>query len=307
MSDSHYPSVSVVIATRDRPELLREALRAAFAQEYPGSIEAVVVYDQSEIDPTLVDEFSDHTIRAITNTHSTGLAGARNSGVEAADGEWIAFCDDDDAWLPTKLRAQFDMLERYPTARTLATGVMVLYEDEQFPRVPEHDLLTFEQLLRNRVMDAHPSSVAVHRATMIDEIGLVDEEIPGSYAEDYEWILRAARVSDIAVATEPLVKVRWHSASFFSDRWQMIVAAIDYLLDKVPEFADEPQGRARLLGRQAFGLAALGENKAAFAKIKDTIAANPKERRAYVATVVALGIVTPDRAMAMAHSRGRGI
>jgi glycosyltransferase involved in cell wall biosynthesis len=307
MSDQEHPSVSVVIATRDRPELLRAALRAVFDQDYPGSIDAVVVCDQSDIDPALVDEFPNDSIRVISNDHTTGLAGARNSGVEAAGGEWIAFCDDDDEWLPTKLSAQFAMLEQYPAARTLATGVVVLYEDDEFPRVPEHDLLTFEQLLRNRVMDAHPSSVAVHRATLVNTIGLVDEEIPGSYAEDYEWILRAARVSDIAVATRPLVRVRWHSASFFSDRWQMIVAAIDYLLEKVPEFEHEPRGRARLLGRQAFGLAALGQNKAAFAKIKDTIQANWRERRAYVATLVAIGVISPGRAMAWAHSRGRGI
>ena len=76
-------------------------------------------------------------------------------------------------------------------------------------------------------------------SSSIDEIGLVDEEIPGSYGEDYEWILRAAAVTEIAVVTRPLVRVRWHAGgSFFSDRWLLMVDGIDYILevynDRIP-------------------------------------------------------------------------
>ena len=162
-------------------------------------------------------------------------------------------------------------------------------------------------LLATRIMDAHPSSIVVKRDALIDRIGLVDEAIPGSYGEDYEWILRAARVTEIAVVTEPLVRVRWHSASFFQDRWRTIVEAIDYLVARVPEFKEVKPGYARLLGRQAFAYAALGERRQAFSKAWQTFRTSWRERRTYVAIAVALRLVSPDRVIKWAHSRGRGI
>src|SRR5262249_48229406 len=96
------PTVSVVVPTRNRPELMREAVRAALAQDYNGAIEVVVVYDQSEPEPGLSDELADaldgsrRSIRVETNTtRAPGLAGARNHGIGAATGELVAFCDDD--------------------------------------------------------------------------------------------------------------------------------------------------------------------------------------------------------------------
>lgn len=302
-----YPSVSVVIATRDRPELLRITLRAVLAQDYPGDVDITVVYDHSEPEAGLLDDFPGAPIQVITNRRSPGLAGARNSGIEASKGDWVAFCDDDDDWMPGKLSAQFSMLDTHPRADVLATGVMIEYEGADLPRVPARSTLTLRQLLTERVMDAHPSSIVVRRSALIDRIGLVDEAIPGSYGEDYEWIIRAARAGEIAIVTKPLVRVRWHSASFFQDRWRTIIEAIDYLIAHVPEFRDVPKGHARLLGRQAFAHAALGDRRRAFAKAWETFRTDWRERRTYIALAVALRLVKPDRVIAWAHARGRGI
>ena len=81
------PSVSVVVPTRDRPELLRAAVRAILAQDYPGPIEAVVVFDQSASDESLTELATgpDRAVRVIHNARTPGLAGARNSGTVAAE------------------------------------------------------------------------------------------------------------------------------------------------------------------------------------------------------------------------------
>jgi len=142
---------------------------------------------------------------------------------------------------------------------------------------------------------------------MIDDIGLVDEEIPGSYGEDYEWILRAVDVTEIAVVTRPLVLVRWHRGSFFADRWRTIDAAIDYMLEREPAFYDHPDGLAYMYGRQAFALAAAGDGADARRKAVKTIRTNWKERRAYLALAVSFHLVSADRLMGWAHSRGKGI
>ena len=301
------PSVTAVIATRDRPELLRKALHAVFAQDYAGTIDAVVVYDQSPPDPQLAVEFGGHPLTIIENTHTPGLAGARNSGVEAATGDWIALCDDDDEWMTDKLRAQFELRDGDEGIGVMATGIVVVYEGKEFPRVPTVERLTKQDLLESRVFAAHPSSVVVHRTTMSNDIGLVDEGIPGSYGEDYEWILRAADVTEIAVVTRPLVLVRWHRGSFFADRWRTMDAAIDYMLDREPGFYDHPDGLAYMYGRQAFALAAAGDGADARRKAFKAIRTNWKERRAYLALAVSFHLVSADRLMGWAHSRGRGI
>ncbi len=81
----------------------------------------------------------------------------------------------------------------------------------------------------------------VRRDALLGPIGLVDEEIPGSYAEDFDWILRAAEAGRIAVVERDLVNVRW-GQSLFSRNWQTIIDAVDYVLAKHAELRDRPAG-----------------------------------------------------------------
>ncbi|HEX5740084.1 MAG TPA: glycosyltransferase, partial [Pilimelia sp.] len=72
------PPVSVVVPTRDRPAMLRAAVSAALAQEYPGAVEVVVVHDQSPPDTGLAGGDGHRRVRVVANTRTPGLAGARN-------------------------------------------------------------------------------------------------------------------------------------------------------------------------------------------------------------------------------------
>jgi glycosyltransferase involved in cell wall biosynthesis len=89
------PSVDVVIATHNRPELLRAALDAALAQTYSGRISCVVVFDRSSPDYALECDTPARSVRVVRNTRTAGLAGARNTGIAAGSGDFVAFCDDD--------------------------------------------------------------------------------------------------------------------------------------------------------------------------------------------------------------------
>ena len=105
-------------------------------------------------------------------------------------------------------------------------------------------------------MEAHPSTVMVRRDALLGPIGLVDEELPGSYGEDFDWIIRSAQVGEFAVVAEPLVKVLW-GQSMFSQRWQTIVDAIDYVAGQAHVFHEDPRALGRVYGQRAFALAAL--------------------------------------------------
>lgn len=299
------PSIDVVIATHNRPELLAKALDAVLGQTYAGSVRCTVVFDRSEPDASLERASETRQVRVVRNTRSAGLAGARNTGILEGSADLVAFCDDDDEWLPDKLRLQVAELGRTGSA-TCVTGIVVEYGDHSTPRVPTPERVTYDALARNRTMEAHPSTVLVRRDALLGPIGLVDEGIPGSYGEDFDWILRAAALGPVAVVGEPLVRVLW-GQSLFSQKWQVIVDAIDYIMGKHPVLFDDRRARARLLGRRAFALAALGQRRSALSTSVRTVRASPRERRAYLAAAVALRAVSAERLMAIAHRRGHGI
>ncbi|UAL30585.1 glycosyltransferase [Nocardioides rotundus] len=298
--------VDVVIATKDRPELLRLALDAVRRQDHDGVVRTFVVFDQSEPDFSIASDDPRRPVRVITNSRKPGLAGARNSGVEAGDAPFVAFCDDDDEWLPAKVSRQLSAFRAHPEALTSVTGIFVLYRGREMPRVPDPADLRLDRLVRDRVMEAHPSTVMVRRTALDGPIGWVNEDVPGSHGEDYDWILRAARAGQFAVVGEPLVKVVW-GQSMFSTKWPTIIAATDYLLEQHPEFQRDRKALARMYGQRAFALAASGRRREAFSQVWKTARANPTEKRIPVALTVAMGLVRGEQVMDLAHRTGRGI
>jgi glycosyltransferase involved in cell wall biosynthesis len=302
-----WPPVSVVIPTRDRPELLRRAVQRVFDQRYQGEIECLVVFDQSAPTEVPVELAPRRSLRTVSNGRNPGLAGARNAGVLAARGDLIAFCDDDDEWLPEKVASQVEVLRGHPEAAVVACGIQVHYGDRVIQRLPPPGPVPLERFLRSRVMEIHPSTILVRREALLGTIGLIDERLPGSYGEDYEWLLRAARVAPVLVVPQPLVRVYWHATSFFAGRWQTIIEAITYLIDKHPELRRDLTGMARLEGQLAFAHAALGQRGVARRWATRALRHNWRERRGYVALAVSARLVRAETVLRLANSKGRGV
>lgn len=300
------PSVSVVIATRGRPTL-RNAVRSALAQTYPAALEVLVVFDQVDFDP--LEDVSvppGRALRFLANTRTPGLAGARNSGILAGDGELIAFCDDDDEWRPEKIEKQLAAWAREPEASLVAAGIELETAGGTYVRLPPKRVY-FDDLLRSRITEIHPSSFLIRRAHLTGQVGLVDEELPAAYGEDYDLLLRAARLGFILSVPEPLVVVRWHRASFFAGKWEGIAAGLSYLLHKFPEFAKSRTGTARIAGQVAFAHAALGERRAAWRWAVSAIRKDFRQLRAYAAFAVAARLAPPAALVGLVNRRGRGL
>jgi len=299
------PRVSVVIPTLDRRELLRRCLTGVLTQEFSGTLECIVVFDGTEPDVPEVPNPQGYEIRALTNSRKPGLAGGRNTGALAATGDFIAFCDDDDEWLPMKLERQLAALRKREGAAAAATGIEVRYDGRAFERIPPDEQVTFEDLLLSRRTDVHPSTF-LFRRELIEEIGYVDEDLPGSYAEDYEWLLRATKVGPVVTLREPLVRVYWHRSSYFEGRWQTVASALTYLLERYPEFNRVPRGFARVAGQIAFAHSASGDRDEARRWARRTFSASWREPRTYLAVAVTMGL-SPDRVLQIAHRSGKGI
>jgi glycosyltransferase involved in cell wall biosynthesis len=305
-SAQHWPSVTVVVPTRDRPVLLATALAGIAAQDYPGQLDVVVVYDRTEpYDGVL--EAAQVAVTGLVNDRSPGLAGTRNTGILAATGELVAFCDDDDCWLPGKLTRQVAAWREEPQTSLVTCGIQVRYGDDVVvDRVLTRTRIGVADLLRDRLTELHPSTFLMRRADVVERIGLVDEALPGGYAEDYDFLLRAAKCGPVVNVAAVGVMVLWHPQSFFDSRWETVSNALRALLRKHPEFARDRRGAARIHGQIAFAEAARRQRRAALRAAATTLRYNPAEPRTLLAAAVAVGVPS-ELVIRTLHKRGRGI
>lgn len=299
-----WPPVTAIVATRDRPAMLARAVRSIIGQSYPGELECVIVFDQCSPAPVDLELPPGRQVRFLTNTRTPGAAGARNTGIIASDGAIVAFCDDDDVWDAGKLRLQAELLDVAPFG-FIACGIRIHYADRVIAR-PAPESVSLQQLVRNRHAELGLPTFVLRRDAL-SEIGLLDEQVPGSSGEDYDFLLRAARIGPIGAVRQPLVDVFWHQQSFFAQHWQTIADSLEYLLGKHPELAADPQGRARIEGQAAFAHAALAHRAAAWRASFRALRGNPLERRPYLALAVAAGIIPASSIVRLANRRGRGI
>lgn len=296
-----WPSISVVIPTRDRPELLRETLDAIRTQDYPGVLGAIVVYDRSEPDPGIVSDDPQRPVQVTKNERTPGAAGARNTGALQAATDLIAFCDDTDLFLDGKIRAQAQILVDEPDTEIVTCGLRLFGPDLQIDRSIPLTRVKHADLLTGHMPQLHPSGILMRRSAG----WLFDEEIPGSYGEDYEFLLRASERTPIRNLQLIGVGIRWHKGSYFSvlQNAPLISSAVQWLLAKY----DFPRpGYAHWAGKVAFAEAVQKNRGQALRWAMRTMRRRPLDARALLATVVALG-VPPSLIMKVLDKMGRGV
>ena len=125
------PFFTVVIPTHNRSNLLKRAIESVLNQTFE-SFELIVVDDHSADDTSrVVKSFSDPRIRYLINSRAKGACGARNTGIFSAKGKWVAFLDDDDVWLPEKLKCQYDLAQKINKTVGLICTDYGIYKDNQ--------------------------------------------------------------------------------------------------------------------------------------------------------------------------------
>ena len=282
---SEEASLTIVVPTRDRPELLQRCLRSLATQSFGGITDVLVVVDGGAVDHTAESvAAANPTLVAtvIPNTRTPGPAGARNTGLLAATGQFVAFCDDDDEWLHRKAALQIDLLRRTPTAFLCGTGVKVVSDG----RVVERGIrstISRADLERSRCMELNPTTMLARRTALAERVGLFDEEIPAGRAEDYDLFLRASEVAPIVNVPIPLAIVHRHYRSTYYTNAQGYRQAHEYLLTKHSATWTDQRGRARIIGKMAIASTMMGERREARATARRALRINPTEPRAYLA------------------------
>ena len=279
--------VSVVIATRDRPALLGRALASVQAQTFP-ELEIIVVDDGSApsfaaehdtLARSLGERGAFHRLPPVPGGH--GPSFARNHGVAQAQGEWIAFLDDDDEWIdPDYLARAVRTLTATPSAdlqyanqeAVRADGSRVEHvvwiEDlaaileRSGPKRPDGTFLAHPaQLLQSRGF-CHLNATLVRRA-LFQQIGGFDVSL--RYEEDRDFHLRAIDAAS-AIVHDPAIVARHHvpERGTQSTRMSPDQRTLDQLrlLDKAILQAKRPQVRAYAQLHKAYTLKALAQRRA---------------------------------------------
>lgn len=303
----HAPAVTVVVPTHERPRLMAEAVQSVLEQDYAGFLEVVVVFDACT--PRLPDLVvpENRTMRAVVNDRARGLAGARNTGILAASHEFVAFLDDDDTWLPGKLAAQMPIFRDHPEVRLVAAAIQLDDGERLLDRLVPHDVVTHDQLVRERFVGLHSSGFVFRRGSLVDEIGMIDEDLPRGYAEDTDVLMTASALAPVRVANTPLVRVRWQGQSLFFGRWADYAAALTYLLHKHPQFAADAAAHSRMLSQIAFGEVSSGQRRQGRAHALAALRRRPTNVRAWLALAIGLRVLTTGAVVAVVRRLGKGI
>jgi glycosyltransferase involved in cell wall biosynthesis len=274
------------------------------SQDYPGKLEVAVICDGCDDAPGLS---ADERVRVLANQRVPGLAGARNTGVLALETDLIACCDDDDQWLPAKLREQVAALNARPGAVLASCGIVVESGGKRSPRLAGRDEVTYEDLVRSRMVMVHSSTYLMWRDELLGGIGLFDETIPHGQNEDWDIALRAASRNPIAFVDRPLVRVTWHESSHFSRDWEARAEGVLWMLDRHPDIARSRIGAARVYGQLAFAYACLGRHRDTLRWARRALRQNWHERRVPIALAVATGCISGESILRLLGSYGHGI
>lgn len=287
------PLVSVIMPTYNRPEGLKRAIQSVLAQSFQ-DFEIVVVNDAGRVVEEVIASFAGESrITYIRHPRNKGLAAARNTGIRAARGKYLAYLDDDDCFYPDHLETLVTFLEAHPY-RVAYSDAYRLHQEKvgdnyvdrgrDLPYSFDFDADRF--LYENYV----PVLCFVHERTCLDEVGLFDERL--TTLEDWDLWIRLSRKYEFAHIPQVTCEFAWRhdgstmTSSRIPEFWRMR----EFIFDKYQAFvegkphvkAQQDQARAWIQAqRVAHGLVAetpvrdsglvsivlLGYNQLAFTKL----------------------------------------
>jgi len=240
------PQVSVIIPVFNSAKTVTRALDSVVGQTF-ADLEVIVVDDGStDQGAQLAEQAGIEGLTVIRHPENRGAAAARNTGIKAARGNWIAFLDSDDSWKPEKLARQIAALAMPANAgcRACATGY-ILHKHGQALTVrlnlsPDrfrHDILFGCTI--------SPGTTLLVDQRVFEDVGLFDEKL--RRLEDWDWLLRFSRCYDILILPEPLANISVGSdePNFHFDKRDPVIQSIARIGDKQLS-AFEGQARRQL-------------------------------------------------------------
>lgn len=259
-------TISVILPTQNRAEMLPRSVKSVLSQTYK-NLELTIV-DDGSTDNTdeVIASFQDPRIRTIRHRKARGASAARNTGIANSKGEFVAFLDDDDEWLPMKLEKQERLLTQAPKTVGLIYCWMDYFKGnrlvgEHHPELRGH---VFPQVLDRQRLGGCPTLLV--RREVLHEVGGFDESLPRG--NDGDFIRRVCRCYEVDYVPEALVRVHiGHSGRISENTTQGLKNAISGGESKLRKFGQElksfPDVHATILLQLAVRCQALGKTRRA--------------------------------------------
>lgn len=211
------PEVSVIIPVYNREHVIERAVDSVLNQTFT-SLELIVV-DDGSTDNTLelLQDYDDDRIRVLRQSENSGANAARNKGLHAAEGQYIAFQDSDDRWYPEKLERQVDRMQNTPddtgiiySAFWNMDGFFSEYRPQQTSTRMSGDLS--DHLLRHNFLGF--INILVDRS-VFEKTGDLDEQMPA--LQDWDFHLNASQHSRYHFIADPLLEKHPQESSISRD------------------------------------------------------------------------------------------
>ena len=239
--------VTVVITTYKRkPSMVSRAIESVINQTYHG-IELIIV-DDSPVDYPLREAVrtaalgyenkrKDISVRYIAHDKNLGACAARNTGINNANGEYIAFLDDDDEWMPEKIEKQIEMIMTTNAALVYCGRICKDDEtgDSSVEKVEYNRGNVFKRLLYSNFVGS--TSFPLINSRILREVGGFDELMQSS--QDYDAWLRIAEKHEIDYIAEPLVIYHTHGGEQITSNPQKKINGLERLNQKYKGYIDD--------------------------------------------------------------------
>jgi glycosyltransferase involved in cell wall biosynthesis len=237
------PRVSVIIPTKNRANYVSSAVRSVLDQTF-GDFELIVI-DAASVDNTeeVVGNFHDKRVRYVRQETDRGVSASRNRGINLTDGEFIAFLDDDDVWMPTKLEKQVELIGKNPSVCAVSTGTCVFNDNKKIVSfgIPQTKGDIFPTILAKNVVGN--CSAVLLRRDCLRRAGLFDENL--NAAEDLDLWIRVAQHCQFDCVEEYLLLARTHSKEISRDHERVLKAMKTLYRKHLNELAQMPLKESR--------------------------------------------------------------
>lgn len=269
------PTVSIVIPTYNRAHLIERAVRSVIYQTYQ-DFEIIIVDDGSDDDTEKeIKKLSDSRLRYIRHDTNKGAAAARNTGIKASRGKYIAFQDSDDVWVEDKMEKQMKAFETAPPeVGVIYTGSWRMKHMKKIytppPLIKQKDGDIHHLLLRKSFVS---TPTAVVKRACFDAVGMFDEELPRF--QDWDLFLRISRHYHFKCIDEPLV-IKYPQPDSITADSSKIIPAWEIIFKK--HFADVAKDRDLLAYqhmRIGYAFASNGDLKQGRKYFAKAVAINP--------------------------------
>ena len=246
------PTVSVIIPTYNRAHLVGRAIQSVLNQTYH-DFELIIV-DDGSTDNTedIIKKFQeqDKRVKYIRHEKNRGGSAARNTGIKNAKGEYIAFQDSDDEWLPKKLKNQMEVFKDAPLEVGVVYTGFLRIENGKKNYIPSSWVIKKEGNINKELLKGNfvTTQSIVAREKCFEKVGMFDENLPR--LQDWELVIRLSKYYNFKCIDEPLL-VSYYTSDSISANNDALIKAIELIITK--HFTEFSKYK-KILSRHYFGL-----------------------------------------------------